>query len=246
MTKFKKDVFSRLAIRFSPSSLPMDAMIDDSVVGFIHGVLGKGNKWHDAFSPYCVSSMCGGSITDDGRYDFKDGGIVYVSSFADDFITDLVGGLMRRREWDVCGMEYIGFECVSHVIRSDYDIVKTLSPIMMKERTDDGCRYLTVDDGDAFFERLNSHSRRKLMKAGFDKDKLDGFVIEPFHIECACVKVSRHKGYSLPCSKLMMVVKGDPVCRRALYEMGIGSSTGYCHGAIEIKDINDKKTLLKA
>lgn len=240
MSNYKKDIFSRLAIRFSPSSLSLEAMVDDSVVGFLHQVLGDGNKWHDAFSPYCVSSMCGGEVMGD-KYVFNNGGTVYISSSNDDFVADVITGLIKRRGEDVCGMEYTGFECMSSEIKSDYDIVKTISPILLKDKIDDGCRYLTVEDGQLFFDKLNEHSRKKLMRAGFDEDDLNDFVIEPFHIECACMKVSKHKNYSLPCSKLMMVIKGKPMCRRKLYEMGLGSSTGYCYGAIEIKNINVNK-----
>ena len=231
-----KELFIRLALKFKPNIIPLRNSLDDEIIGFIHSILGKCNKWHDSFSRYSISSMCGGKIVD-GMYVFDKGGTIYVSSSDEEFILTFLANLKKVNGFKVCGFEYIGYDYVSNEIMSNYDIVKTLSPILLKTSKDKVDKYITIENKEEFFKTLNEHCYRKLKNQGFTDNDLKGFLIEPFHFECASLKKSHHKNYTLPCSKLMMIIKGKSVCRKCLYEIGIGSSTGYCFGSIEIKNI---------
>ena len=224
-----KNVFNRIKVIFSPTNNQFDRPIEDYIIGVLQKVLGSNNKWHDNFSSYNVSTLLGGVI-ENNTVTFPNGGYFYVSSPEKEFIGDFVKGLFENGESIYLrDMHYEKFELLSDAVHSDYDIIKTISPILLKHKD----KIFTFKDKE-FIDILTSQCIGKLLHMGISGEKLRNFEIIPFHFENAKIKYSKRKKYALPSSKIMLIVKGNSECRKLLYEIGIGNSTGYCYGAVEI------------
>ncbi len=219
----------KLKLNFGPTLEPFKTPIEDYIIGVIQKILGKENKWHDKFSDYNISGMFGGDIVN-GQCLYINGGYFYISSTNEEFIMTISKNLLYLTDnIFLRDMPYINYEIKTYKIHSDYDVIKSISPILLKYKE----KYLTFND-DNFLNILLNQSRKKLLYKGFTEKQVNTIVFEPFHFENAKIKYSKRKNYALPASKIMLIVKGNNECRKTLYEMGIGNSTGYCFGSIEI------------
>jgi CRISPR-associated endoribonuclease Cas6 len=221
----------KLKIEFGGTEKVFTDPVEDYVISFIHKVLGKNNKWHNGFSDYSVSTLLGGTAKDGGM-SFADGAYVYVSSTNEDFINTLTANLVKKQdELYLRDMKVTNFSFPMSTVHSDYDLIRTNSPLLLKVKDD---RIVTYQDED-FIDLLTSQSRKKLSHLNcFSENEIDSLKIEPFHFEGASVRYAKRKNFSLPTSMVKLIVKGKATCRKALYEMGLGNSTGYCFGAVEI------------
>ena len=77
-----------------------------------------------------------------------------------------------------------------------------------------------------------------MRNADYSEREIGDFQIESFHFDGARKCIAKRKNYALPSSMVMLVVKGKPKCRKAIYEMGLGSSTGYCFGTVKVVNNN--------
>lgn len=225
----------KLKIEFSGSKEIFTDPVEDYVIGFVHKVLGKDNKWHNGFSDYSISTLLGGKAMDGGMC-FADGGYFYVSSIDEDFINTLTVNLCKKQdELYLRDMKMVKYSFPLNKVHSDYDLIRTSSPLLLKVKDD---RIVTYQDED-FIDLLTSQSRKKLSHLKcFSEKAIDSIVLEPFHFEGASVRYAKRKNYILPASMVKLIVKGNVKCRKALYEMGLGNSTGYCFGAVEILSKN--------
>lgn len=229
-----KEVLMRLTLNFEPSERVFETPVEDFVVGFVQKMLGDGNKWHNSFSAYNISTMQGWDIKD-GKIYFPKGGYFHISSIDMEFMKTITDNLLKCYDTAVLrDMKLKNFSFTADSIHSDYDIVKTISPILLKTKDN---RIVTFKDDD-FIRLLTEQCKAKLLHNGFNESDVRDFEIQPFHFEDAVVKYTKRKNYSLPASRVMLVIKGKPKCRKVLYEMGIGSSTGYCYGTVEIMKIH--------
>lgn len=221
----------KLKIEFSGSKEPFTTPVEDYVISFLHNVLGRDNKWHNGFSEYSVSTLLSGQVKD-GKMCYPDGGFFYVSSIDEGFINTLTVNLCKKQdELYLRDMKMTKFSFPTSKVHSDYDLIRTNSPLLLKVKGD---RIVTYKDED-FIELLTTQSRKKLMHLDcFSERAVNSIKFEPFHFEGASVRIAKRKNYSLPTSMVQFIVKGKAKCRKALYEMGLGNSTGYCFGAVEI------------
>ena len=203
--------------------------LNEEVNGLINKWLGKENKYHGTFSRYCVSSMQGGSMSKDGILSFKDGGYVVVSSDDVQFISTLLKGIMMETNGLVKSMKYYKMEMGEFEPYKDYDIVRTISPILIsnKEKT------LTFKDKD-FIPELTKRSIKKLINCGVDEKSASTLSLELFHQENAKTKMVEVKKQKNICSQVMLIVKGDKDIRKKMYELGFGKSTGFGFGAVTV------------
>lgn len=222
----------RIKIEFEGSTKPFTTPVEDYIVGLVQKILGENNKWHDNFSAYSISTMQGGVVKDKYMC-FPDGGYFYVSSIDMEFIQAFTNNLILNvGKISLRDMKMKGFAFPSSKVHSDYDIIRSISPLLLKVKNK---RLVTFKDDD-FVYLLTEQSKKKLLHNGFTEKDVQNFEIEPFHFKGASLRHARRKQYSLPASMVMLVVKGNVKCRKALYEMGLGSSTGYCFGAVEISE----------
>ena len=230
----------RIKIKFGPNVEKFNKPTNDYVNGFIHSTLGDGNKWHDAFSPYSVSTMHGGCLDkESGMIQFPEGGYFVVSSDNEEFISDLLCGLAMITNAKLQTMPYLGFESYSCGASSFYDIVR-IENLRLKR---DNKEIVYKDSG--FVSYLLEHSKKKLKRSGILDDVAETLTFQPFHPEnwktkLVKMKVGTEKENITPSSTIMLVVKGKKEAREKLLNLGFGTSTGSGFGFAMTKNDNIK------
>jgi CRISPR-associated endoribonuclease Cas6 len=223
---------ARLKLKFSASNEVFNALLNKKVNGFINGLLGEGNEYHGKFSDYSVSSMQGAVWNDDDTFSFPNGGHIYVSSNNQNFINAIAIGLVSNKATEICGMKFVGYEVSDYNLYKKYDIVRTISPVLVSTT---GRRMLTFRD-DNFLDILREKSIKKLVLAGVDERKANSLKFELFHPENAktvCAKIGDAVNIA---SRVMFIVSGNKEARNTLYNMGIGKCTGFGFGAVSVNN----------
>lgn len=218
----------RLKFIFGGSDKPIETPLQDFVNSMIHRMLGKDNKYHDNFSNYSLTGLMGGKYVG-GKFYFNDGAHFYVSSTDEDFIKLIFESFSQNDELMMGHMKLLDVSFDDFEVQRDYDIVRTISPILLKDKG----RTITFEDDD-FIDILTRKSRQKLIHNGFTEKEAETLVLTPFHFENAkhtYVKVGKAVNKA---SSVMIVVRGDKKVRYAMYNMGFGKSTGCGFGSITI------------
>lgn len=237
----------RFKLNFSPNTEPLTKPINDAVNGFVHKCLGENNKWHDTFSPYCVSQMQGGVLdTNTGMIQYPNGGyfIISVDKEEKEFITALLNGLVNMTDGYIQTMKYEGFSSYSVNEHDKFDITRINCVRLM-----DGDKAVTCND-DNFLQLLRTHTVKKLKRCGVSDNDAESIVLEPFHTENWRVKYVKLKNYNehpvvTPASNIMVIVKGNRPARKKLLSLGYGQSTGCGFGFPKMKEDNQKINNLK-
>lgn len=232
----------RFKLNFSPNTEPLTKPINDSVNGFIHKCLGENNKWHNSFSPYCVSQMQGGVFDPTtGMIQYPNGGFLIISVDKDEteFITALLNGLVTMSDGYIQTMRYEGFSSYTVNEHDKFDIVRISCVRLM-----DGKRAVTCKD-DNFLQFLTDHTVKKLKRCGVSDNDAESITLEPFHKENWKVKFVKLKNYNefpvvTPASNVMIIVKGNRAARKKLLSIGYGQSTGCGFGFPKMKEDNVK------
>ena len=223
----------RIKINFSASKNVFNEAFNKKVNGFVNSLLGVDNKYHGKFSDYSISSMQGAVWNDDNTFSFPNGGYIYISSNNQDFMNAIINGIMSNKADEICGMKFNGFETAFFNLRKHYDIVRTISPILISTAD----RHMVTFDDDNFLDLLKEKSIKKLILSGVDEAKAKSIKFELFHTEKArtiCVKIGDAINIA---SKVMFIVSGNKEAREALYNMGIGKCTGFGFGAVSVNSI---------
>lgn len=220
----------RLKLYFGKSDTVFKNDLYDHTLSFLHKCLGENNKYHNAFSQYSISTPLGYKVKGDGVI-FPNGGTMYVNSNDVNFINDLIKGILNQQKLSIGDMPYCGMEMFEYDVHSDYDLVRTLTPIVLRRKADR--KYLTYKDGTDFFSILEEQCKKKLIHLGYEKDA-ESLKLIPFHLENSKVKYVKFKKGCFPASQMMFIVQGTKTARKNLYELGFGSITGSGFGNIEI------------
>lgn len=223
----------RIKINFDGSNTEYKKNSLHQVKGwFENNVMGRNNDKHNDVSYYSLSPMLGGIRTAEGEK-FPNGGYVYFTTNSDEFMSKVAMALFNMNNSVAVGdLAYKNFEMSKDFhIHSDYDIVRTVSPILLKSNH----KKITIKD-DGFLPFLRERSVEKLVANGMDKAKADTLSIELFHKENAQVIDMQYNGIHNFATKAMFIVKGHRQAREALYNMGIGSSTGCGFGTVSVND----------
>lgn len=219
----------RITLNFEPTMVPFIEPTQNYVNGMVHFILGENNPYHNSFSNYSVSFLIGGTLTTDGLI-FPNGGKVYISSPDNIFIETVLLGLIQKKNIKLRDIRLMSYDVSDIKINNRYDIVKTLSPILLKK----GEKRFTFKD-EEFLPLLKQQCIAKLTKNGLTSTDLNGFNIKPFHFENAKVKLPKIKNVVNPSSDVMLVIEGSAKARKMIYEMGLGNSTGCGFGAIKVR-----------
>ena len=216
----------RLKLKFGPNTEKFDRKTNDYVNGFVHNVLGKGNKWHDVFSPYSISTMHGGKLDPESEtIQYPNGGCFFVASDDKDFITNLLCGLIDNPDAKVQSMKYLGYESYNIGAKRTYDVLR-LECVRLKR----GDKEITQED-ENYIPELTAHCIKKLKRCGIPNSDAESISIEPFHREkwktvFVKMKEGTEKQSITPCSTIMVILKGKKSAREKLLNVGFGTSTG--------------------
>lgn len=217
----------RIKITFSDNKTPFQFSVNSEVNSFIHTCIGENNKFHGNFSNYCISTMQGGKMEKDGTINFPNGGVVYVSSVDDTFINRLLIGILKEPRY-VGDMRCCNVDIADYNVMGEYDIIRCISPILLRKNN----KFITYQN-ENFINALLEQSKSKLLKLGFNEEKVNTLSIIPFHFENGKIKkVTIKKDLFMIASQVMLIIKGESEIRKKLYELGLGSSTGYGFGHI--------------
>ena len=218
----------RLKLNFSNSKNVFNESLNKEVNGFINKVLGEGNKYHGNISRYSVSSLQG-AVKNSNGYSFPNGSYLFISSDDGEFIGSIMQGLITKSDLHIRDMHYIGIEICDHAIGSKFDLVRTISPILIS----DGKKQITFKDAN-FIELLTQKSRKKLVFFGMNERMANSLEMELFHSENAeTAAIPIGKAINIG-SKVMLCVKGHKDARKMIYELGFGKCTGFGFGAVTV------------
>ena len=223
--------YMRLKLFFTKSDTSYKDDIYDHTLSFLHGCLGKNNKYHSAFSNYSITPPLGYVVEGDS-IKYPNGASMYINSNDNEFINNVVKGILNNKSLKIGDMNYCGMEMYEYNVHSDYDMVRSITPILLKNKEDG--KYITYKDRDDYFKLLEAQCKKKLLHCGFNENKVNKLKFIPFHLENAKTKYVKFKKGCLPTSQLMFIVEGDRTLRKNLYELGFGNLTGCGFGNIEI------------
>ena len=219
----------RITLNFEPTLVPFSEPTQNYVNGMVHTIIGKDNPYHDKFSNYSVSFLRGGILTSEGLI-YPNGGKVFISSPDETFIETILINLIHSKNIKLRDMSLTSYDVCDININARYDIIETLSPILLKHKG----KRLTFKD-ESFLTILTEQCIAKLTKNGLSKSDLKGFTIKPFHFENAKIQVPKVKNVVNPSSQVMLVIEGTAKARKMIYEMGFGNSTGCGFGAVKVR-----------
>lgn len=227
----------RIKLKFSQntSSVPNNQM---HVNSYIHESLGK-NEYHDKHSDYCISRMLGGKVIDGGKFvDYPNGGYVLVTSAHVEFIDNIIKSTLSNPDFGF-GMKLIDIE---HIVEEFYGgdnwFRTTDMGFLLKDKSDNGyTKYHTINDED-INEVLRNHIVSKLSK-----------IDSTLNLKNLTVNISttgKRKVEKRYCKNVMNIVN---ICNinvntnkrvaEAIYNYGIGSSTGSGFGTVYTTQFNE-------
>ena len=122
----------RITLNFGSTLVPFTEPTQNYVNSMLHSILGKNNPYHDKFSCYSVSFLRGGKLTSDGLV-YPDGGKLYISSPDETFIETFLISLIHSKNVKVRDMVLTSYDISDISVNAKYDIIETLSPILLKE-----------------------------------------------------------------------------------------------------------------
>ena len=218
----------RLKIKFEKGNRPFPSSTQDAILGYINSILGENNSYHGKFSDYNVSDLQGEkTIDDEHRIIYPNGSHIYISSPNMEFLTKF---LMDGHKYQLNDMNVKSIEVEPIHVNSNYDIIRTYSPILIKK--DD--KQITFEDDD-FIQILTDKSRKKLIHNGISLSDANTLTLELFHPENAKVQKRRVHNLVNVGSHVMLLVKGKPNVRKKLYQLGLGYCTGCGFGFVNVK-----------
>ena len=121
-------------------------------MGYVNNVLGENNSYHGKFSDYNISDLQGDKIIDNEHHiHYPNGSHFYISSPNMEFLTKF---LTNGHNYKLHDMKVKRIEVEPIDVHSDYDIIRTYSPILVKKND----KQITFQDSD-FIQILTEKSR---------------------------------------------------------------------------------------
>lgn len=220
----------RVKVNLSASENELLAHNQHIVNSFIHRVLGRDNKYHDAKNNYSVSSLQGGIlIKDTDNISFRDGGYIIISSLDTEFINSILIGLYTKPFYN--DIKVIGIEFIDEDFYDGWNHFVTLSPFIIKEY-DNKHRYsfLTIDKSD-FKTKVKEYLIKKIRNIDSKLD-LSNFDIEIKENINHKVKKVMVKNVINRANQCHISILTNKKVANLLYNIGLGQSTGCGFGTI--------------
>lgn len=192
---------------------------------YIHKCVGKNNKFHDAFSNYCVSSLQGGKLNiEDNTLVFNEIPHIFVTTNNEKFTESFLNGVMQDKH-TLFGMHYKNIEMLNFNINRDYDLIYMASPILLKRNN------IKISYKDSnYIEALRDNCIAKLKYEGIEDETFD---IELHNVEKSKVKKIMVGDVFNIATIASFIVRGKRETREKLYNLGLGNSTGSGFGMVK-------------
>lgn len=222
----------RIKIKLTKNSEPVPINNQHIVNSYIHKCLGVNNKYHDVPSDYCISNIRGGVLNDDKTtLRFVNYPFIIITSLNGEFLNDIIKTIMDNDDFGY-GIKVDGFEYISEELYDEYNIFRTLTPILLKEKVGDKYKFLTINDDD-FVEKLKNHTVKKLFNID---NKLDfsGFdlkINQHINNKTKLVMVKNVKNVGSLCD---IIICSNKKITEMIYNCGLGQSTGSGFGNVYV------------
>lgn len=221
-------MYTKIILTFPTTDVPINNQKEMN--SFIHRNLGD-NEFHDKFSDYAISSLQGGKLDKETMtLKFNNNPYFFVTDNNKDFYNALITGLVTKNE-TIFGMKFKELAVASYQLHPEYDIVQTVSPILLKVKRPDGTEWkLTVRD-EGYIDELKKHCIKKLRNNGITDETFDLKIRKPELAKPKKIFVGDTFNWT---SRLSLYVTGRKGTREKLYNLGFGNSTGSGFGFVRI------------
>lgn len=221
----------RIIVNFTENKTPVPNNLQ-KVTSWFHKCMGPDNEFHDGHSDYCISGMCGGTVSDGGRnMNYPKGGHIIFTTPKMDIMNRFIMGVLMNPGFGH-GMKVANTEFIEEKVHGGYNHFKTTEQgFILKERTeDDRTRYCTLEDGD-FIDKVKNHIIRKFGK--LDKSlKFDGLEVSIEKHPSNKTRKVLMKGVTNRSNVCQLNINCDRKLAKMIYDYGIGQSTGSGFGTV--------------
>ena len=217
-----------IKVFFSKPNVKIPVNNQKQLNSFIHRCIGENNEFHDKFSDYAISSLQGGKLNSDKKtLSFNDNPYIVISSENIDFLQTIMMGIQFKNEklYDMSVNNIM--PCGEYSVNQFFDKVITISPILLKDKEN---KKITIKD-DKWINLLIENCKNKL--------KHLNIIDNTFNIEIRNHDKAKEKSIYVgevfnPSSLVSLKIYGKKKTRIALYNLGLGNSTGSGFGSIKI------------
>lgn len=220
----------RIKIKLSSGANNIPINNQSIVNSYIHKCLGENNTYHDSASNYCVSNIRGCKLNDDKTTLTLRSPYIVVSTNDNIFLSMLLAGITNHNQF-YDNIVVTGIEFIQETLYDGYNLFKTLTPILLKEKNTDGSkRTITVNDED-FVPKLKDSIIRKIKSIDPSID-VSGFDLKLADNTIKKTKMITVKNVTSVGSLCDIIVFSNKKLAEFIYNFGIGQSTGSGFGCI--------------
>lgn len=220
-----------IKINFTKSNQSIPVSNQKELNSYIHKCVGRNNKFHDAYSNYCISSLQGGKLDKEtGFLSFQNDPYILFTMHDKnaEFVAKFLNGVMGDKH-TLFGMHYKNIEYLNFNVNEHFDLIYTVSPILIKKYEGGKTIKLSIKDDD-FIDTLKENCIKKLKYNDIEDSTFD---IELHNPKNGKVKKIFVGGVFNICSMCSFIVKGEKRTREMLYNLGLGNSTGSGFGMVK-------------
>lgn len=220
----------RIKIKLSSGANNIPINNQSIVNSYIHKCLGENNTYHDSASNYCVSNIRGCKLNEDKTTLTLRNPYIVVSTNDNIFLSMLLAGITNHNQF-YDNIVVTGIEFIQETLYDGYNLFKTLTPILLKEKNTDGSkRTITVNDED-FVPKLKDSIIRKIKSIDPSID-VSGFDLKLADNTIKKTKMITVKNVTSVGSLCDIIVFSNKKLAEFIYNFGIGQSTGSGFGCI--------------
>lgn len=197
--------------------------------GKYHGLKNKPYSVSDLQGVYAMNGFLMKSIHSENVFFYITTGDLF---FLKEFLSNIIE---TKDKFNLYGCKIIAIESKEVVLNEKYDIVRTISPVLLKD--EEGVfkkrwKY-TLRNEIEWITLLNQDAKRKLKAYGCTTDN---FKIELVRKIGNDKNVMIHNTFN-PTSLAILKITGDYFQRQAIFSYGLGGNTGIGFGALELKKL---------
>lgn len=216
-----------LTLSSTGDTLPFDHQ--PLLVGCIHKWLGRENSEHGKVALFSFSRIEGGKFSDYGLC-FSQNAKFFISAYHPEVVIRLIKGILKDPKM------FYGLKVDEIMIRQDPDMSDrerffTASPILISRRINNKVEQILYDNPIAS-QYLEETVITKMKAANVTINS--AFEIK-FDTACqyATTKMLTYRGIHNRASWCPIIIKGEPIIKQFIWNVGLGNSTGVGFGAIE-------------
>lgn len=229
----------RLKINFTPNTdkVPNNLSVVNS---FIHTkCFGNNNDLHNNVSNYNISRLEGGTIVDNGKHiNYPNGGYLIITSPNQDILNKILVGVMNAQTIGY-GMNFKSVDYIQENFYNGWNYFKTLtSGFILKKRDENGKNigFYTLNDPD-LTNVLKNQIIKKFKKIN-SKLNFNDFEVHIDNHHSHKVKNIYSKNVKNIANICQIRIKSNMDVAEAIYNYGIGQSTGSGFGTIHTTQFN--------